>query len=718
MATARFRQRNIQRERELAMASSGPSGAPDEAELQEMVGHLTEEDKARRAELEKASMQAELKHLEKRWTKKGRPYVTEPKEEEAEIGSQTNWHEKFALCVTRQYDLENKKIQRTSLQVNSKALRDILNKVITSYPGQIFSTADVAIDFPAPCLYHYRHELAAALDDQEPGSDGHKHLPILLGFIEEQFTEEIRDEINLLSQGVVTYINLWTIFRPGCLIFSYRKGQPCVCKLISYQYIEGGQNPGLQLALEYVDYDGDLFGTRIDSFKLQPYSGTAFIAQLEAYPLSYHPNSEAITATLTARGRRWEAFAGQKHMSYSGVATDTFGFRYNINSRVMVDTFTFHRMEANHAYSVTPFPSAPGVSSPNIIKRRQPWHTGNWDIDYPSAPIAPLTDTQALLSSPTVRGFSFNEKKFLNFFVDKLSPIVWNPSCFDQLVLPQSQKELVQALVAEHTSSSSSSSSPSLSPPSSPPAITNDGSTPDSDTSSPLPFAPPPSSKPQRFDDIIKSKGLGLILVLHGPPGVGKTLTAECVSEFSHLPLYPISSGDLGTTSTLLETRLTRTLDLASTWNAILLIDEADIFLERRSLHDLERNSLVSIFLRVLEYYPGILFLTTNRIKTFDDAFKSRIHVPLKYTNLSKESRLTVWRNFLAKVDEKEVSEEEMRVLSEEGRLNGRQIKNVVRTAKSLAGYKRRRLDYGQLREVMEIQMAFERDLEDVEGEE
>ena len=92
-----------------------------------------------------------------------------------------------------------------------------------------------------------------------------------------------------------------------------------------------------------------------------------------------------------------------------------------------------------------------------------------------------------------------------------------------------------------------------------------------------------------------------------------------------------VSSGDLGNTARDLNATLSRILDLASTWKAVLLIDEADVFLERRSLHDMQRNSLVSVFLRTLEYYSGILFMTTNRVRTFDDAFKSRIHVPLKY---------------------------------------------------------------------------------------
>jgi len=55
-------------------------------------------------------------------------------------------------------------------------------------------------------------------------------------------------------------------------------------------------------------------------------------------------------------------------------------------------------------------------------------------------------------------------------------------------------------------------------------------------------------------------------------------------------------------------------LERNNRWDAVLLLDEADVFLEARSAHDLERYKLVSIFLRLLEYYEGILFLTTSTL--------------------------------------------------------------------------------------------------------
>lgn len=664
---------NMARTKQTARKATGDD-VPDEEDQQEMTARLTEEDKQKRAELEKAPMQAELKHLEKRWTKKGRGYITEPKEDEDVPEQTTNWYEKFALCVTRQYDNSNRYVTRTTLQINSEPLKEILADVIGNYPGQSFHTNDIGIDFPAHCLYHYRSELKAALADQEAGSEGAAHLPILLSFIEEHHADAIKEGDNLREQGLVSYDHLWTIFKPGTLVYGTRSGQPCVFQLNNYAY-HCGQCPGLQLSLEYTDYDGNDFGKRYNSIMIPMFSGAQPITGLNALPLAMHPDPEGVRAMLIERGRRWEALAGQNFREYKGVAMGEQGNLYNIDGRVMIDCKTFHRIEPNRSFHVSNFPSTGG-------KRKQ--HS-DWDLmtdDVSEAELTPLTDDQALLGSPLVRGYSFTEKKFLDFFVDKISPIEWNTSCFEQLVLPSQQKELVQALVSEHTQ-----------------RVTGDSSA-------------------SHFDDIVKGKGRGLILVLHGPPGVGKTLTAECVAEFSRRPLYTVSSGDLGTSSGVLDERLGRVLDLAGTWKAVLLIDEADVFLERRSLHDMERNGLVSIFLRTLEYYSGILFMTTNRVSTFDDAFKSRIHVPLKYGQLPAASRVKVWKNFLAKLEAEggiDIDEEGYRKLAE-GNLNGRQIKNVVRTAKSLASYKKRKLDREQLQQVLDIQMAFEEELDGVKA--
>lgn len=102
---------------------------------------------------------------------------------------------------------------------------------------------------------------------------------------------------------------------------------------------------------------------------------------------------------------------------------------------------------------------------------------------------------------------------------------------------------------------------------------------------------------------------------------------------------WQISAGELGTTVEKLEAQLPLIFQRADKWNAVLLLDEADVFLEQRSLHDVHRNALVSVFLRELEYYQGIMFLTINRVNQIDDAIASRIHLPLKYKSLGLNAR-------------------------------------------------------------------------------
>lgn len=90
----------------------------------------------------------------------------------------------------------------------------------------------------------------------------------------------------------------------------------------------------------------------------------------------------------------------------------------------------------------------------------------------------------------------------------------------------------------------------------------------------------------------------------------------------------------------------------AHKWGCVLLLDEADIFLQKRDKSNITRNSIVSVSLRTLEYYSGILILTTNRVGTFHPAFRSRIHVSLYYPPLRKDATMQIWNMHLAQAVE------------------------------------------------------------------
>ncbi|KAG8715089.1 hypothetical protein FRC09_016949 [Ceratobasidium sp. 395] len=174
------------------------------------------------------------------------------------------------------------------------------------------------------------------------------------------------------------------------------------------------------------------------------------------------------------------------------------------------------------------------------------------------------------------------------------------------------------------------------------------------------------------ISDTIKGKGGGMVMLLHGNP----------------------------------ERQLNRILEVAAKWNSVVLIDEADIFLQARN-DDIQRSALVSVFLRVLEYHTGVLILTTNRVETFDNALRSRITIALKYPDLDQRSRKILWMKFLvmAKVITDENSakwEEEAERLSSRS-MNGRDIKNAVRSAQTLALEEKAAFSISHIEKVLSI---------------
>jgi len=183
------------------------------------------------------------------------------------------------------------------------------------------------------------------------------------------------------------------------------------------------------------------------------------------------------------------------------------------------------------------------------------------------------------------------------------------------------------------------------------------------------------------FGDVIKGKHGGVVILAAGNPGVGKTLTAEVYAEQTRRPLYVLELGELGTNVQQLEENLARVFDRVARWNAVLQFDECEIFLAQRG-EDLERSAIVGSFLRLLDYYQGILFLTTNRADVLDHAVRSRVMLRLDYPDLDQAARAVIWRTMLTAAG---LSLTEGAVLElAETVLNGRQIRNLTRLAKIL----------------------------------
>lgn len=170
-----------------------------------------------------------------------------------------------------------------------------------------------------------------------------------------------------------------------------------------------------------------------------------------------------------------------------------------------------------------------------------------------------LTDEQLLLCTTRLRGYSLKLKRWVHFEVNNISNITWNEHAFPQLILPEGFQNLI------------------------------------------LSFVEAKSDSILAFDDIIQGKGMGMIMLLVGTPGTGKTLTAEAVADKVKKPLYVLSAGELGQDATTVENRLSEILELTQKWDAIVLFDECDVFLQERSTSNMAHNEIVAVFLRSVQ---------------------------------------------------------------------------------------------------------------------
>lgn len=417
-------------------------------------------------------MRAEVKHIDKKFSEDGKIYYTETVIED--IPEQVEWWNNYALCLVRHWDeYDKKRIDRVCLEINSTHLKDLLKGVVTSYPGVSFDTQRISLDAPYEVLFHYRKEIEAAGSKFEQGSEASAHYNVLIEWINDHFKETIAETENLLERGLVTFEHLWTIFRPGSLVYGTVFGKPRAFEVRSYA--SSCRPKGLYVYGDYVDFDGDDFGKRSMNRFIPAFFGSRAIQELPTFPLSWHKNQTAMEKLLIERGRQFEQQTSYKFYCYNGIALDTCFdeddnkvVRYSVSGRIVVDTKTFHRINADHSFYVETFwdedddeidPDVPfGEDDDNLIPNKKA--------------RKPLTERQCLLASSMVRGFAFQEKRWLEFFLDTLSSPNWNPNAFDQLVLPHAQKDLVRSLVATHAQHKGG------------------------------------------FDDIIKGKGMGLIMVL------------------------------------------------------------------------------------------------------------------------------------------------------------------------------------------------------------
>jgi hypothetical protein len=241
---------------------------------------------------------------------------------------------------------------------------------------------------------------------------------------------------------------------------------------------------------------------------------------------------------------------------------------------------------------------------------------------------------------PYLRVFDLDKHRWTRIHTANLQEYPWDKGLIDKLVIDDGDKQLMQMLMSQTGA---------------------------------------------RTEDIIRGKMAGVVVLATGLPGVGKTLTAEVFSEVIEKPLYTVQCSQLGLDVDDIEKNLKEILDLAGRWGAILLIDEADVYIRRRG-EDITQNAIVGVFLRLIEYYKGVLFMTSNRGDMIDDAIISRATAWIRYQLPTPELLERIWvvlgEQYGAKFSKADLN----RLVNLYQGISGRTVRNLLKLAKMLKG--------------------------------
>ncbi|KAF8541999.1 P-loop containing nucleoside triphosphate hydrolase protein [Trichophaea hybrida] len=593
-------------------------------------------------------LRCEVMFLDERYDKKGEVEVVQRKGSKND-GDESSFSE-YTIVSKRCFNLK-KELEKNVLRIHSPHILKALAEVVHYYPEQPTRfNRPIEIEAPYKVLFHHLDELEKLCESIEDDV-ARLHLNLLLKFLDQQVGEETKAVKQLNANGFTDFNTLWTIFKPGELIIKGGKNP----RLVRLEKVKCDENRNCGKYLEiyylYTDFDGKRTGRASDSHRIYEkieVPAPTEITALSWYPLKHYKGDvESLIQRLHARGERFldikevnivrydGSFKYLKEPPYDWYSNNEDSFAgywlpRTTNGRVVLDCNTCFEEFGTFKPTIT------HVLNPRD-KEIQPRCT---------LPDWPLIDP--ILCPSFIYGYDPNGKVWGRFFIDQITDAQWKSDAFEFLILPSARKHVIRSLVNSHR-----------------------------------------FPEPDKVRDQGELKGKGLVILLHGAPGSGKTLTAETVAEHTKRVILSISSGSLGQRVYDIDYKFKELLKYATAWNAIVLIDEADVFLEARqggAASRLEHNSIVAVFLRHLEYFQGIIFLTSNRIEGFDNAVKSRIHLLLGYNAPDLDSRRMLWKQMLGKIPPEEAAFdiEEVLAMVESYPFNGREISNAANTLRTL----------------------------------
>lgn len=570
------------------------------------------------------------------------------------------------------------------IEVQNPQLVAALEPIVKKENVHLDTNESASFSHPFRALWFCQDDISALYKKTDSSDQLKTHLNVLHRLMDDMFTELRLRAKHLKASGLVDFKNAWILFPKDTAVYSYGLNSEFLLKVDSTYYITRQEGEYLIIKGKVMTFNGEEFVWQDKLLAIKKFQGNKPVAQLDSFPLEFHPEAAEIKARCIRRGKKMLDYQGLTYCCYDGIALHQGqeGSKHNVEGRVLIDAMGYNKYhlaqgsrenqdetERNRAGRGRRRRNPPPEDEPNeedqAVKATQKSRLSDEEQVSNKNDMLSREDDLGFMSE-LIGGYALKNKLWVQFYVEDLKPMVWNDQAYEHLVYDAQQKDLVLSFVENHNTHGQG------------------------------------SSKPSAMEDVIRGKGNGLILLLSGPPGTGKTLTAEAVADRTHRPLFYLQAEDLGINAASLGANIKRVFEMATDWDAVILLDEADVFMAERNPNDIHRNELVSIFLRELEYFRGIIFLTTNLYHTIDSAFRSRVNLHLLFQALPKEARETVWRKFLDRLPEakalpptdepsssedKPIDDEDIKQLSL-WQLNGREIKNAVKMVRSWCDHK------------------------------
>lgn len=197
-----------------------------------------------------------------------------------------------------------------AIEIKNAALRSVLLKVFDDYQFLMPKVKYLTFYAPFHPFHHSWDKFETAIKD-EKDEVVLNALNILKRFVKASLGSELKISKEFIASGVISYSSLWTLFKPGDLLYEHYHGVDSLVRLKSVS------DAGTSVVASYIDWNGTKFGWVDRHMHFLPFVGTKEITNLEAYPAHMHPNFDELKQRLIQRGQKFKDLAGVHTKSYS-----------------------------------------------------------------------------------------------------------------------------------------------------------------------------------------------------------------------------------------------------------------------------------------------------------------------------------------------------------------------------------------------------------------